>query len=120
MGEPAQLLRVLSSSFPQKSEHGCLFGVQVVERGGRLLFGLLAGLRDCTSVQIGLNDRRVDVRLAADCRSVAQPFGYLLDGLYNVLPRLRLCAKTLRLAQRYRGQHCARPGAEILGSEVFT
>ena len=60
----------------------------------------------------------MDVALAADRRRVAEPARHPLDRLGDVALGGGLAVEALELAERPRGQHGGRPGAEVLGGEV--
>jgi len=98
----------------QEGHHGDFLGLQAVARIGQFFFRSLLQRLQQASVQIAVEDRRMDVALAADGRRIAEHLGDRLDGLQDVLLGFRLGVEDLELLQ---GQGCEvgrRPGAKIL------
>src|SRR5689334_9252117 len=62
----------------------------------------------------------MDVVFPADAAGVAEPFRGQVNGGDDVALRLLLCLRRPDCTQRFRGQHGAGPGAEILGRDLAT
>src|SRR5262249_14253388 len=77
------------------------------------------GRLDCRASEVRIEDRRVDVRLAADRFRVAEPDGHRFDGADDVTPGLRLRRGAADAGERAGGEHRSGPRPEIFRGEVL-
>src|SRR5690606_28233591 len=115
----AVLFLLAGETLLQESHNGRLLGRQVGEFANQLLFGPGAQHFKHGPVEVGVDDRGVNVRLSRDRGGVAEALGYTLDRADDVSPCLHIGVELLELLEGERGENGARPGAEVLGGEVL-
>src|SRR5579872_5441052 len=111
--------RLALEALLQEGQHGGLLGGQVMQRARQLLLDAAAERLQQRAVEVGVDDGRVDVALAADGLGVAQALGHRLDGRDDVVFGLRLRVERRELLEGAGGQDGAGPGAEVLGRELL-
>ena len=76
--------------------------------------------RDREPIHVGVDDARMDVRLAADGARVSEDPGHGVDGLHDVpVGRRSDVPRGSHLAKRRARENGSGPGAEILGGEIL-
>ena len=111
--------RLLAQPLAEQDEDGGFFWRQ----GGQVLLQLvfdpaLERLAE-GAVEVGVEDCRMDVALAADGAGVAEPEGDGFDRRDDVLLGLRFRVELAELLEGLGGQDRSGPGPEVLGGELL-
>ena len=101
-------------SAAQHREYRSFLGLQSSYAASQFVLSLRLDFKNKVAVPVGVQNLRMDVALATNGRSIAQPRGDFFDRVAKIALRLRGAVEAFKLGEGHRRQNRSRPGAEIL------